>query len=243
MRLITTSQAQRQNLSEAEIAGSNGTILGEDDKSAQLLDKLCLALGLLTNLVQSVSSTKRLIHDDRTSLPPVPCSCVNASKVMSVHCPGKRSCISVCACISRTSFLRCLAHVYIQLCQSANDLDTVVRGHIAILFGLLMQDDWDNQTVLLNVLPGETKRRKLDSLLENAREFTAFYVRFAKKAAEVVHGKGNDDQESDNEDDNAARSEGALGIQRVLQDEKGEDVAKSVIIYLERLRMHLPDAC
>ena len=45
-----------------------GADLGdEDDQSAQLLDRLCLALGLLTNLVQNVPESKALTRDTRMS--------------------------------------------------------------------------------------------------------------------------------------------------------------------------------
>lgn len=105
-----------------------------------------------------------------------------------------------------------------------------------MLFGLLMQRDTENQEILLDSLPGTTKRRKLTSLLENAREFTAFYVRFSKKAAEVM---GREDQEDSQDED--AGEEGDherqdSGVRRVMQDAKGEDVARSVIQFLETLR-------
>jgi hypothetical protein len=42
---------------------------GEDasERETQVLDRLCLALGLLTNLVQVVEETKDLLRDIRTS--------------------------------------------------------------------------------------------------------------------------------------------------------------------------------
>ena len=165
---------------------------------------------------------------------------------VSPTCPGKRSCIRDCTCAIRTSALSALVHVYAQLCSSSSDFDAVVRGSIAVLFGLLMQDDKPNQQVLLDTLPGKTKRKKLEALVENARDFTAFYVRFAKRAREVTNGGEDldldalveDDRRTENDRDGAA--EGADGLRRVVRDTKGEDVANGVIAFLETLRRKIP---
>ncbi len=79
IRLITSAQAQRQRIG-AEVKIKSEPIehpstsdedveprLEEDDTSAQLLDRLCLALGLLTNLVQGTAQAKQLIGETRMS--------------------------------------------------------------------------------------------------------------------------------------------------------------------------------
>ena len=69
IRLIALSQAQRQiresnlNVKREDEGGNEPDLDAEDDKSAQLLDRLCLALGLLTNLVQNVPEAKSSIRD------------------------------------------------------------------------------------------------------------------------------------------------------------------------------------
>lgn len=98
---------------------------------------------------------------------------------------------------------------------------------MAVLFGLLMEQNVENQRLVLAVLPGASNRDKLRSLVDNAREFLLFYVNFAKKVAEASQ------EVEDDEDDERERIEG--GVQSVLHDVKGETVANNVIRYLEEL--------
>lgn len=107
---------------------------------------------------------------------------------------------------------------------------------MAVLFGLLMQNNPRNQHLLISALPGESPRQRLDSLIENARDFTTFYLDFAKKVAES--------QTQDREDveaDEGASSVWGANIGRVLRDTKGEAVAKDVITFLEDLRQRTSD--
>ena len=79
IRLITSAQAQRHRIgAEVKVKSESAEHpaasddedkeprLEEDDTSAQLLDRLCLALGLLTNLVQGTPQAKQLIGETRT---------------------------------------------------------------------------------------------------------------------------------------------------------------------------------
>lgn len=133
--------------------------------------------------------------------------------------------------------------VYDHLCQSQSDFDSVVRGHIAVLFGLLMQENTKNQRTLLRTLSGTTERNRLDTLLENARDFTAFYIRFSERAAQIMDARTQEDDQGmgiEDEDRLGESSTGlASGLQGVLHDSKGEDVANSVIQFLERLRKRI----
>lgn len=97
---------------------------------------------------------------------------------------------------------------------------------MAVLFGLLMEQNAENQRLILAALPGASNRDKLCALVDNAREFLLFYVNFAKKVAEAS-------QEVEEEEDERERIEG--GAQSVLHDVKGETVANNVIRYLEEL--------
>jgi|ERR1700685_518247 hypothetical protein len=64
MRTIMKSHAQRCSaLSDRRVTGA--TIQAEDDNDAQILDRLCLALGLLTNLVQGSDTAKDLTRKTR----------------------------------------------------------------------------------------------------------------------------------------------------------------------------------
>ncbi len=60
VRVITTSQRQRLSALKRSTSADDE---GEGEDAAQLLDRLCLALGLLTNLVQVKSETAKLIRD------------------------------------------------------------------------------------------------------------------------------------------------------------------------------------
>lgn len=114
--------------------------------------------------------------------------------------------------------------------KSSSELDAVVRGHMAVLFGLLMEQSPTNQRTLLAVLPGEDNRAKLGTLLQHAHDFTLFYVALTRKMAEA-QSRGEDVED---EEDGAYASASASG--RVFRDSKGEAVAKGVIVFLTKLR-------
>ncbi|KAH9922543.1 hypothetical protein B0H21DRAFT_701490 [Amylocystis lapponica] len=213
VRLVVTSQRQRIGAA-AKLGDSEDA--EEVDIAAPSLDRLCLALGLLTNLVQVCPAARDRTRD--TSL--------------DFSCAGKRACTLECRCASRVSALECLVLVYLQHCKSENELDPVVRGHMAVLFGLLMQGCRENQRVILRALPGASDRGKLNALVEHAREFTLFYVEFTKRVEAVVHSQSRGDEED--EEDVLEGGDGS--IERVLRDGKGETVARDVIAFLERLR-------
>jgi hypothetical protein len=148
-------------------------------------------------------------------------------------CLGKRTCIQACQCPQRISALDCLAQVYTQLFKDNNEVDPgadFLRGHIAVLLGLLMRDDKVNQKVLLAALPGSSNRNKLASLAEQAREFVTFYAELAVRLSAAAAAKDKYDEE---EDDLAPRSDGHNG-ERIGRDGNGH-VAREVICFLEKL--------
>ena len=67
-----------------------------------------------------------------------------------------------------------------------------LRGHLAVLFGLLMMDNTENQTAILQALPSNisvapstsaktkairiSERSKLSQLVDQAKDFVAFYT-------------------------------------------------------------------
>lgn len=125
-----------------------------------------------------------------------------------------------------------LAGIYAQQCKSTHDLDSVVRGHMAILFGLLVQDHSKNQRLLLKALPGSSNRNKLRSLIEHAEDFTSFYVDFAKRVAESQSQSQGYEDEEDNDD----RGDEESHIGKPVRDTKGEAVARNAIAFLEELQ-------
>ena len=136
-----------------------------------------------------------------------------------------------CTCASRTSALACLAQVYMHYADSPSELDAVVRGHMAVLFGLVMDRAPSNQRTLLAALPGEDDGAKLGTLLQHAQDFTLFYVALTRKMAESQETTPADEEEED-----ASPSTSANVSRKVFQDSKGEAVAKGVIAFLKRLR-------
>ncbi|KAI0372028.1 hypothetical protein BV20DRAFT_1034890 [Pilatotrama ljubarskyi] len=218
MHLIVLAQRQRRLLEkqlEAEEAKDE-----DNDDAARCLDRMCLALGLLTNLVQATPDAKASMNDT----------------LLDFDCPYKRACIRGCRCPGRTSALACLAQVYAQHLSSSNELDVVVRGHMAVLFGLLMDRSPSNQSTLLDALPGASDREKLGALLQHAQDFTLFYVALSRKMAQARSRSRDEDEEPIEMGDEDSRYSSATRTARALRDSKGEAVAKGVIAFLKRLR-------
>jgi len=151
---------------------------------------------------------------------------------LDFRCAGKRGCIRACRCPSSVSALECLALVYVQHCKSEDHMDVVVRGHMAVLFGLLMEDCPRNQDILLRALPGSSRRSKLNALIGNATEFTRFYVEFTKRVSAAVNTQEGEEEESERVEAHTGDS----SVDKILRDTKGETVAKNVISFLEQLR-------
>lgn len=223
-RLIIMAQS-RSGITQPALKNEDHTTASLDndfvDDSALSLDLLCLALGLLTNLVQVSHEAKEMAHDT----------------LLDFKCPGKRACTRSCRCSSRQSALVCLAFVYLERCKTDNEIDPFVRGHMAVLFGLLMQQCPANQRVLLDALPGTSDKQRLNSLVEHAREFTLFYVEFTKKVSAAIRSQIREEEEDDEE---SVEVSAGVGYGAVLRDTRGETVAKDVIVFLERLRDQRP---
>ncbi|KAG7445164.1 uncharacterized protein BT62DRAFT_933586 [Guyanagaster necrorhizus] len=186
----------------------------EDDISqARVLDRLCLALGLFTNLVQEVEDAKDVLRD----------------LLFDPSCTlTKPACLHKCCCRHPANALNLLARVYLHQVPISEDPKVKMErqpspalgsdplqsadasfllGHLSVLFGLLMKGNEKNQTVILDGLcPTKTTRTvQLNSLVEHAADLAAFYAVIKGGEAD---GEGN----------------------------KGEDVAKDVIRFLQDLR-------
>ncbi|CAL1709185.1 unnamed protein product [Somion occarium] len=213
VRIVMMSHRQHMALAMKKEADELQDEDAEADTAAQLLDRLCLALGLLTNLVQVSDAAKVALRDI----------------FIDPRCSGKRGCITSCRCSSRLNGVQCLTQVYIEHCKSEDSLELMMRGHIAILLGLLIKNDRENQKIILSALPGSSNRNRLTSLIENAREFALFYAEFAKKVNATVEASNEDDDEDEGQQRDTSMS-------RMLRDTQGESVARDTIQYLEQLR-------
>jgi len=96
----------------------------------------------------------------------------------------------------------------------------MIRGHLAVLFGLLMRGSSANQDIILDALPGAG----LKGLIRHAKEFVGLYSEFM---ARVARGEGDNTGDAEND------SEAATQIQ--VRDGATQDVAQDVIRFLEDL--------
>ncbi|KAF8956935.1 hypothetical protein BDZ97DRAFT_2079509 [Flammula alnicola] len=197
-RELHQSRSQLQQEEDADVKKEDedeGSLQAQDEVSngradTHALDTLCLALGLLTNLVQIVEPAKNIVRE----------TCLKPS------CPlKKRACAGKCTCSQPLSGIEILVDLYSQQ-QIKIEASTVplseespefhaeaeasfLRGHLAVLFGLLMTSSPENQSAILAALPSSVtmtspnakkmkaaKRAKFTRLVEQAKDFTAFYT-------------------------------------------------------------------
>lgn len=136
-------------------------------------------------------------------------------------CPAPRQCAYACTCPNAITVLECLASVYEQYLRIKDDDPGtyIIRGHLAVLFGLLMRDSPANQDIILDVLPGAG----LKGLIRHAREFVGLYAEFM---ARVARGERHDAEDDNSEED----------IPQIqVKDGATQDVAQDIIIFLESL--------
>jgi hypothetical protein len=103
----------------------------------------------------------------------------------------------------------------------------VLRGHIAVLLGLLCVRNPQNQRVLLQSMPGASDASKLSSLIATIRDFVTFCADVVRKMTKVAE----DSEESEEGAEKLVIEEPAL--------DKDVDVANAVIEALESLRVSL----
>ncbi|KAH9968228.1 hypothetical protein BC827DRAFT_1263933 [Russula dissimulans] len=178
------------------------------EPGAQAFDRLCLALGLLTNLVQVDERSKDSCRE--TKLDP--------------SCPALRQCAFECNCPNAVSVLECLASVYERHLRMDDDEPGtyIIRGHLAVLFGLLMRGSPANQDIMLDVLPGAG----LKGLIQHAREFVGLYAEFMARVARGERRGGTEDMEDDSQENDA---------QIQVRDGATQAVTQEIIRFLEGL--------
>ncbi|KAJ4474884.1 hypothetical protein J3R30DRAFT_3295167 [Lentinula aciculospora] len=222
----------------------------EQSLLANALDRLCLSLGLLTNLVQVVDEAKTILRS--TMLDP---DCIHKTL----------PCFPICSCRRRMSLVQILVATYEHQLPiidpaSVNPTKSVMKsefpksplalkieqqqeaeadvyfllGHLSVLFGLLMMDSPQNQEIVLDALPLlhedtelssstaiRRKQQKLAQLVENASELGVFYAVISRRGLSGNGmATGAPDSRQSHTENDAAR---------------GADVAKGVISFLRNL--------
>ena len=206
-------------------------------------DRLCLALGLLTNLVQVDERAKDLVRETCTCGGAAEfCINTNPPAVLSHTCPGKRGCTRSCHCPKRATALSSLLAIFLDhrsnqsktdADDSGNEMEPIIQGYTAVLFGLLMRDNLKNQTSILGMLPGDTNKRKLAVLVDTAREFVECYEEVMTRVGRGrERGDGVEESQAtevDEEEVDAHIDEG------FFIDDSGERTARDVVAFLELL--------
>jgi len=236
----TMSRAQDHGSVTSNIFNKEHT--AQEDGDAKALDLICLALGLLTNLIQVNEEAKDLCREIRKRKSYLSLSFTEPITGINPTCPVRRDCLQGCRCMRRVGGLEFLALIYIQQDTTTKVIDPeadFLRGHLAVLFGLLMQQSDRHQEALLQVLPGESNYIKLNSLVNQAREFVTFYAELTTQLMNAASnlGEGERDDLYPDLSKISRRTHNSIGsIGRIIRDGGGEDVASEIILYLEQLR-------
>jgi hypothetical protein len=122
--------------------------------------------------------------------------------------------------VQRTSALDVLAELYARARASTSEGDAMLRGHLAVLLGLLMRAP-PNAAALLRTLPGATRRARIDALLAHVRDFVGLYEDFMGRLGR----QREDDEDTEHVGGVGKRANGA-----------GGEVARDVVMFLEELR-------
>ena len=212
---------------------------GSSEDKIHVSDRLCLALGLLTNLVQVDERAKDLVRET--------CTCDGTTEfrintdppsVLSNTCSGRRRCTRACHCPNRATALSSLLTIFLDYRSkqskpdaddAENEMEPIIQGHTAVLFGLLMRDNLENQTSILSILPGDTNKQKLVVLVETAREFVEFY---GEVMARVARGREREDEFEESQATEVGEDSVDEGF---VIDDSGEKTARDVVAFLELL--------
>ena len=117
--------------------------------------------------------------------------------------------------------------------DAGNEMEPIIRGHTAVLFGLLMRDNLENQTSILRMLAGDTNKQKLTVLVDTAREFVEFY---GEVMARVAKGRGRVDGIEESQMTEVDEEENDIYVDEgFVVDDSGEKTARDVVAFLELL--------
>ncbi|TFK95135.1 hypothetical protein BDV98DRAFT_83151 [Pterulicium gracile] len=174
IKFCKKEEHHKQDSKLRSLSGSAVPAMASEDPANQPADQLCLVLGILTSLLQGEARAE--IKDQLREI------------TISSNCSLAGTCFEACTCPSKqqSSVLHHLANVYSKCQQSSKPEDvssfaceisnldnfwSFVRGHIAVLLGLLMQDCANNQQLILQMLPGSSPREKLTQLITQVLDF------------------------------------------------------------------------
>ncbi|KAG6812337.1 hypothetical protein H0H92_003324 [Tricholoma furcatifolium] len=196
LRIIVRSQSsglgagkvkKEENTSDVDLHSRKGRVASEGEIATHTMDTLCLALGLLTNLVQTIDETKDLLRELR--IDPT-CTLKKRTCIRNCTCPHPMSALDILINIYNSQAPLPIATPVEKLESSPKEADPpdpdalFLRGHLAVLFGLLIRDSATNEAHVRRML--EAPQR----LVEHARDFVAFYDAFGgdegRVAKEVV---------------------------------------------------------
>lgn len=220
-----------------------------NDKSVEraetcALDTLCLALGLLTNLVQAVKEVKEAVRETRMCFSPTSNCVIAFVHVLLIglnpSCAlKKRACARRCTCSPTSNGLDILVNTYtiqgvkIESSESSLSADATaealreaagasfLHGHLAVLFGLLMSESPENQSAILKSLPvSPTSATAPSSRVQKNNNKTSNKVKLSRLAEQAR--------------DFVAFYAAVSGHSE--EGEKESRVAKSVVRFLEKQR-------
>ncbi|KAK4696442.1 hypothetical protein P7C70_g8379, partial [Phenoliferia sp. Uapishka_3] len=155
--------------SGVKLEDSSGGIMSEmdePDSAAQIkFDVLCLSLGVLTNLAETVPDVKDVLRE----------TYVNPS------CRDHRKCARECHCEERENAIALLAALYLDpLKDSQNELNTsFVNGYSGMSLGLVMLDTPLNQSIVIKALADEPQA--MTKLLSAMDEFAEMHDQAARE--------------------------------------------------------------
>ncbi|KAF9269303.1 hypothetical protein L218DRAFT_994260 [Marasmius fiardii PR-910] len=239
---------------------------GNTYSQAQALDRLCLALGLLTNIVQEVEGAKDILRE--ANFDP---KCVNQ----------REPCVFSCTCSNSTSILNILADVYHHQLPRAQSTTTVkgklkrepspftpphavivvdknngikaedesaeaeadasfLLGHLSVLFGLFMRDNLANQKIIIDALPTDISVPSSNRRLMRRAKLDRM-VENAKalvKFYATINQVANLDKEGegDLEDEGKGTSGDARRELQLGDITSGVNIAQGVVSFLEQMR-------
>jgi hypothetical protein len=159
---------------------NNDILISPDVDQSRSLDRLCLSLALMTNLIQETDGAKRCLRKTCKLVSFISFfwhNSIGFNADFDPSCKKLRSCIRNCCCHERVSALESVVSVYLQ--QDASNgapMSAFIRGHLAALFGLAISDSNENRSLLLDLLPGSSEKSKLDMLEEEANKFSSLQV-------------------------------------------------------------------
>ncbi|SCV72287.1 BQ2448_4981 [Microbotryum intermedium] len=178
----------------------------EGDKA--MLDLLCLALGTLTNLVESVDHVKTILRET----------------LLSPTCQERRRCTLVCHCDGREPAVSALAKLYIETPPTSNEINTsFLTGYSGLLLGLTMLDSERNEAIVEEALKGHPRARK---------ELQAAMAEFASLHESIEDGSGGAEGEADEEGHEAAGIGSGVGD----RDKERGQVAVRIREMLRRMK-------